>query len=208
MKENVMELAFSQACENNKHAISTILENAFSSVKHVLEIGSGTGQHALHFAENLPHLAWHTSDLPINHYSIEQRISDSHLDNINYPKILDLNNDWNLPNYNTPVQFDGIFTANTLHIISWPLIQRFFEGVEKNLTTKGILCIYGPFNYDGKFTSESNANFELWLKERDVNSGIRDFEAIIKLAQSSSLELIEDHEMPANNRLLVFGKTQ
>jgi cyclopropane fatty-acyl-phospholipid synthase-like methyltransferase len=203
-----MELAFSQACENNKHAISSILQNAFASTKQVLEIGSGTGQHASLFAENLPHLRWQTSDLPINHYAINQRIVSSELDNITPPFVLDLNTEWNIPNNNTSVQLDGIFTANTLHIVSWPLVKRFFEGVKRHLAMHGTLCIYGPFNYNGKFTSASNANFELWLKDIDENSGIRDFEAIIQLACFAGLTLINDHTMPANNRLLEFIKSR
>jgi cyclopropane fatty-acyl-phospholipid synthase-like methyltransferase len=201
-----MELTFSQACENNKSAILSILQKAFIKTKNVLEIGSGTGQHAVHFAEKLPHLSWQTSDLIINHFSINQRIRSSQLKNISAPIHIDLNGEWPMNNTNITSNVDGIFTANTLHIISWFLVKRFFEGVKNNLKNGGTLCIYGPFNYDGKFTSESNANFELWLKDRDVNSGIRDFEAIELLAKSAGLSLISDNDMPANNRLLVFIK--
>ena len=201
-----MELTFSQACENNKAAILTILQKALKTTKNVLEIGSGTGQHAIYFAENLPHLLWQTSDLSINHYSINQRISKSSLKNINSAITLDLNNEWPTVNCNDKHQIDAIFTANTMHIVSWKLVQRFFEGTEKTLKKGGKLCIYGPFNYEGKFTCESNANFELWLKDRDENSGIRDFEAIEVLAKSAGLSLMTDHSMPANNRLLEFIK--
>lgn len=201
-----MELTFSQACENNKAAILAVLKEAFQSTKNVLEIGSGTGQHAIYFAENLPHLLWQTSDLSINHYSINQRIKQNNLNNINSAITLDLNDDWSLVSSNTKYQVDGIFTANTLHIVSWPLVQRFFQGVKENLKKGGTLCIYGPFNYDGKFTSDSNANFDFWLKDRDINSGIRDFEAIEALAKSAGLSLITDQTMPANNRLLTFIK--
>lgn len=201
-----MELTFSQACENNKAAILTVLQKAFQTTEKILEIGSGTGQHAIFFAENLPHLLWQTSDLSINHYSINQRVKLSNLNNINLAVLLDLNHDWpTVSNHNKP-QIDGIFTANTMHIVSWQLVLNFFDGVEKNLKDGGKLCIYGPFNYDGKFTSESNANFEFWLKDRDINSGIRDFEAIEALAKSAGLSLVADHTMPANNRLLEFIK--
>jgi hypothetical protein len=101
---------------------------------------------------------------------------------------------------------DGLYTANTLHIISWPLVVKFFEGIAKNLSAQAKVCIYGPFKYQGEFTSESNANFDQWLKERDLNSGIRDIEAILLLANSAGLNLINDHVMPANNQLLVFSK--
>jgi hypothetical protein len=111
-----------------------------------------------------------------------------------------LNDEW------PKLKVDGIFTANTLHIVSWPLVKSFFQGVGEHLTKKGHLCVYGPFNYQGEFTSVSNENFEQWLKNRDVNSGIRDFEAIELLAMSVGLTLVDDHEMLANNRLLVFVK--
>lgn len=198
----IMTKPFSQACENNKQPILKILTRAFAKQKHVLEIGSGTGQHAVYFAKKLPFLIWQTSDLSINHPGINQWITDFPSPNIRQPLTIDL----------TVVQplvetIDGIFTANTLHIISWPLVQKFFDTVEEYLNTNGTLCIYGPFNYQGKYTSESNANFDLWLKERDVNSAIRDFEAVYQLAKEAGLSLVEDVEMPANNRLLIFNKT-
>ncbi|MEW6989831.1 DUF938 domain-containing protein [Colwelliaceae bacterium 6441] len=201
-----MALAFSQACENNKKPIFSILKNVFSQTKTVLEIGSGTGQHALYLAEKLPHLIWQTSDLAINHATINERIDGYQINNIRRPLLLDLNEDWPLSHKEKCDKIDGIFTANTLHIASWPMVKQFFEGVATHLEPAGILCIYGPFNYDGKFTSESNANFELWLKDRDENSGIRDFEAVMSLALLANLSLVSDNEMPANNRLLVFEK--
>ena len=103
-------------------------------------------------------------------------------------------------------QVDGLYTANTLHIISWPLVVKFFEGIAQNIAAKAIVCIYGPFKYKEKYTSESDANFDLWLKDRDINSGIRDIEAILLLATSAGLTLLDDHVMPANNQLLVFSK--
>lgn len=202
-----MELTFSQACENNKPAILSVLKQAFSTTKNVLEIGSGTGQHAIHFAEHLPQLVWQTSDLASNHFSINQRVINSGLNNILEPMTLDLTEDWLFTNDDNAPFFDGVFTANTLHIVSWPLVQRFFTGVGNNLAKDGNLCIYGPFNYEGKFTSASNQQFDLWLKERDQLSGIRDFEAIVTLANEAELSLITDHTMPANNRLLAFRKT-
>tara|TARA_B100000809_G_scaffold64299_1_gene61008 strand:- start:3344 stop:3952 length:609 start_codon:yes stop_codon:yes gene_type:complete len=200
----MMNKQFSQACENNKRSILNILTKVFSNTKHVLEIGSGTGQHAVFFGQQLPHLTWQTSDLPINHLGINAWLDEAVLTNVQRPIIVDLDKTWPIPNHNLPV--DGIYTANTLHIISWPLVVKFFEAIAKNLTTGANVCIYGPFNYQGKFTSGSNADFELWLKDRDINSGIRDIEAILLLANTAGLNLIDDHSMPANNRLLVFSK--
>jgi cyclopropane fatty-acyl-phospholipid synthase-like methyltransferase len=196
-----MTKPFSQACENNKQPILNILSRLFTAQTQVLEIGSGTGQHAVHFAKNLPFITWQTSDLLINHEGINLWIDELPSPNIKRPIALDLTNVQSLTK-----NIDAIYSANTLHIISWPLVQNFFDMVEKNLILNGKLCIYGPFNYQGKFSSESNANFDLWLKERDSQSGIRDFESICQLAAQAGLSLCEDIAMPANNRILVFKK--
>jgi hypothetical protein len=199
-----MNKPFSQACENNKKPILDILTNVFSKTKHVLEIGSGTGQHAVFFGQHLPQLIWQTSDLLINHQGINWWLDESICTNVEKPIIYDLDKDW--PVVKNKLKIDGIYTANTLHIISWELVIKFFDSLSKNLTADAMVCIYGPFNYQGQYTSESNANFDIWLKDRDINSGIRDIEAILLLANSVGLHLIDDHKMPANNRLLVFSK--
>ena len=199
-----MNKPFSQACENNKRPILDILSKVFSQNKQVLEIGSGTGQHAVFFGQHLPHITWQTSDLLINHQGINLWLDESALSNVQKPIVIDLNKAWQIP-VNHP-QIDGLYTANTLHIISWSLVVKFFEGIKQNLAPKAMVCIYGPFKYQGKYTSESNANFDLWLKDRDIDSGIRDIEAILLLANSAGLTLINDHVMPANNQLLVFSK--
>lgn len=196
-----MTKPFSQACENNKQPILNVLCRVFANQKHVLEIGSGTGQHAVYFAKNLPFLTWQTSDLVINHAGINQWIADFSTANIRPPLAIDL-----VSTQPITENIDAIFSANTLHIISWSLVQNFFNMVEKQLTKNGVLCVYGPFNYQGKYTSASNTNFDLWLKTRDEHSGIRDFEAICQLATKASLYLQEDIEMPANNRILIFQK--
>ncbi|MBL4765731.1 MAG: DUF938 domain-containing protein [Colwellia sp.] len=196
-----MTKPFSPACENNKQPILKILNHAFAKQKHVLEIGSGTGQHAVYFAKNLPFLTWQTSDLVINHAGINQWIADFPTANIRPPLAIDL-----VSIQPITENIDTIFSANTLHIISWSLVQNFFDMVNKQLAQNGVLCIYGPFNYQGKYTSASNANFDLWLKSRDEHSGIRDFEAICQLATKAGLSLKEDVEMPANNRILIFKK--
>lgn len=210
-----MDIPFSQACENNKQPILSVLSSVFSTTANVLEIGSGTGQHAAFFAENLPHLIWQPTDLAVNHHGINVRRDASGLKNLLPPKVLDLHEAWpsvfstnETQNYVQAKhqEIEGIFTANTLHIVSWNLVQSFFSGVNDNLCRGGLLCIYGPFNYQGKYTSASNAEFDLWLKNRDPSSGIRDIEAIRELATAAGLKLLDDHAMPANNRLLVFSK--
>ncbi len=200
----MMNKPFSQACQNNQRPILNLLTRTFASTKHVLEIGSGTGQHAAYFGQHLPHLTWQTSDLLINHSGINAWLDEITLTNVQRPIVVDLNDTW--PELIPKQHIDGLFTANTLHIISWPLVVKFFDGIADNLPSLGMICIYGPFKYQGEFTSESNANFDLWLKDRDIESGIRDIEAILSLASSAGLVLIDDHDMPANNRLLVLSK--
>ena len=201
-----MNIAFSQSCENNKQAILSILEKAFENNRHILEVGSGTGQHAIHFAEHLQHITWQTSDLLVNHPSINERINNYKYHNLARPLTVDLSVASTLEVKSVKQPYDGIFTANTLHIVSWHLVRNFFHFVGNLLTINGTLCVYGPFNYEGKFTSQSNERFDLWLKDRDTNSGIRAFEAIVLLAEEAGLTLQFDHTMPANNRLLIFVK--
>ncbi len=192
---------FSEACENNQAPILAILREAFSTVHSVLEIGSGTGQHAVYFARHLPYLNWQTSDLAANHPGIHAWLDEAALPNTRPPIALDVNaNPW-------PVEaVDGIFTANTLHIISWPEVEQLFRGAGQALLPGGVMCVYGPFNYGGKFTAPSNARFDEWLKARDPASGVRDFEAVCALALRHGLTLVADHAMPVNNRTLVFHK--
>ncbi|MBF0278740.1 MAG: DUF938 domain-containing protein [SAR324 cluster bacterium] len=192
---------YSQACENNKEPILQILRSAFSHSRKVLEIGSGTGQHSVHFAKHLPHLIWQTGDLVENHSGIKAWISESHLENVLSPIVTNVNlKDWEID------AVDSVFTANTLHIISWLEVEKLFEKVATLLDSEGVLCVYGPFNYDGAYTSSSNASFDEHLRTRDPLSGIRDFEAVEALAQAQGLLLQDDHPMPANNRCLVWKK--
>jgi cyclopropane fatty-acyl-phospholipid synthase-like methyltransferase len=195
------EPAFSIACERNKEPILNILKKELADVTEVWEIGSGTGQHAVFFAEALPHLTWQPCDLKINHHDIQTRITIAKLPNLQPPLELDVNHfPWPL----NSVQ--AIFSANTLHIVSQTAVQDFFKGIGKSLQRGGKLCVYGPFNYQGHYTSESNARFDRQLKQNSPASGIRDFEWIDHLARESGCSLHCDHEMPANNRLLVWKK--
>lgn len=193
---------FSQACENNKIPIVEQLKKIFTTTSKVLEVGSGTGQHAVFFAAQLPHLIWQPTDLTVNHYGINAWRNELPSPNLKPPLELDVSAAWPV------VQVDGIFTANTLHIMSWELVKLFFQGVGKHLALQGRLVVYGPFKYQGQFTSESNAQFDLWLKAHDSARGVRDIEDVVQLAQSVGLALISDTVMPANNQLLVFEKQQ
>jgi hypothetical protein len=198
-----MTKPFSQACDNNKDAILQVLITAFADSKAVLEVGSGSGQHAVHFAKNLPHLHWYTADQTQYHAGINQWLADARLANLSKPISLNVNdNPWYVPK-----NIEGIFSANTLHIMSWPSVQNFFKGIGKNLPNCKTLCVYGPFNYGGKYTSASNESFDQWLGENSEYSAIRDFEAVNKLAAEEGFKLFEDYEMPANNRLLYWQAT-
>ncbi len=193
---------YAESCEQNRAPIQAVLKVVFADRKHVLEIASGTGQHAVYFAYALPHLTWQTSELPLNHAGIQAWLDEMQLPNVLPPLAIDVNDaHW-------PVTtVDAIFNANTVHIVAWPAVERMFAGIGRVLAVGGILCIYGPFNYGGQFTSESNARFDVWLKNRDPESGVRDFEAINRLAEAQGLTLLKDIDMPSNNRTLVWQRT-
>lgn len=192
---------FAESSEQNKAPILAVLQKYCSTAESVLEIGSGTGQHAVFYAEQFSQLTWFASDRIEYHAGIQMWLDDSSLPNIKGPLLLDVNQqDWPLN------QTDVVFSANTVHIMDWPSVQNMFAGIGRVLKTDGHLCLYGPFNYNGQFSSESNARFDLWLKQRDPQSGVRDFEALLVLAENAGLSFVEDVEMPANNRVLVWQK--
>lgn len=198
---NDSDLPYSQACENNKSPILSVLNQAFANCQQVLEIGSGTGQHAVYFASQLAHLSWQSSDQHCNLPALAERIRRAALINLPLPLALDISGD------SAPAQrFDGIFTANTLHIISWPLVKRLFSRLNEFAAPQATLCIYGPFNYQGQFTSASNQAFDASLKSRDPAMGIRHSEDILQLAAAQDFLLQQDIAMPANNRLLCFKR--
>jgi cyclopropane fatty-acyl-phospholipid synthase-like methyltransferase len=198
-----MSKPFSQACENNKHAILQVLTTAFAKSNNVLEIGSGTGQHAVHFAKHLSTLHWHTADQSQYHSGINQWLEEASLTNLSKPLALNVNDmPWQLPTV-----IDSIFSANTLHIMSWPSVQNLFQGIGEYLSNVNDICFYGPFNYGGEYSSESNARFDQWLLEQSEYSAIRDFEAVNELANKQGFVLVSDHGMPANNRLLHWRKS-
>lgn len=193
---------FSEACERNKGPILDVIKPYLDHSKEVLEIGSGTGQHAVWFAGAMPHLIWHTSDLRDNHPSIIAWIESSELPNLRKPRTLNVGQGvW-------PVnQVDAIFTANTCHIMSWERVRDMFEGANRVLKPGGHLLIYGPFNVNGEYTSESNKEFDASLKQRDPESGIRDYDDMNRVARHNGFSLIKRHEMPANNMLLAYEKS-
>jgi SAM-dependent methyltransferase len=195
-----MTLPFSQACENNKQPILDILRPLLTDTRRVLEVGSGTGQHAVHFAPALPWLEWQTSDLLEHHPGIEAWLQAEPSGNLRAPLHFDLRHS------NWPGDYDAVFSANTAHIMAWPLVQRLIQEAGRHLPRKGLFILYGPFNYKGRYTSPSNEQFDALLRNRNPEQGIRDFEAINEVACEAQLRLEQDNAMPANNRLLVWRK--
>jgi len=189
---------FSEACERNQQPILEVLKIEFATLRHVLEIGSGTGQHAIFFGRHLPHLVWQTSDLAEHHPGIQAWIQDAGLANVRQPLLLNVNQSW------PDVVFDGVFSANTAHIMGWKSVVAMFSAIGKRLPAHGRFVLYGPFNENGRYTSDSNANFDRWLKARDPQSGLRDVADLTALAQTHGLRLRSRHSMPANNQILVW----
>ena len=193
------ELPFSDACERNKGPILAVLRAAFADRRRVLEIGSGTGQHAVHFARHLPHLQWQPTDRAEYLDGLAARIAAEGPPNLAAPVELDvLQEPW------PAVHGDAVFSANTLHIMLWPAVEALFAGLPRVLEAGGLLAVYGPFKYGGQFTTPSNAAFDAMLRERDAESGLRDFEVVNALAEKAGLTLQADHAMPSNNQLLVW----
>lgn len=186
------------SCQRNRDPILDVLRDHCADRREALEIGSGTGQHAVHFGAALPHLRWQTSELPEHHAGIRAWIDESGLSNVLPPIALDVRGAW------PETRYDLVFTSNTLHIMSWESVQQFFERLPDIVTPDAKLIVYGPFNYHGRHTSDSNRDFDGWLKARDPQSGIRDFEAVNALASTAGFRLIEDRAMPANNRCAVW----
>ena len=209
-----MSKPYSESCERNQSPIAAVLQRCFSTARHVLEIGSGTGQHAVHFATVMPWLQWQCSDHCQHLPGIRQWLQDAGLGNTPAPIELQAVTDPvaglapqpALTDVANGAGFDAVFSANTLHIMGWEQVQALFAGLPGLLADQALLVVYGPFNYRGDFSSDSNRVFDAWLKGRDPRSGIRDFEVVVALAQEHGWELQEDVPMPANNRCLVWSR--
>jgi SAM-dependent methyltransferase len=195
-------LPCSEACERNKEPILGILKSVLLRSGLVLEIGAGTGQHAAHFARNLPHVEWQPTDRREWLDPLGERVQLEGSPNLRVPIELDVSaEDW------TVTAADAVYSANTLHIMAWPEVEAFFRGVGRVLKPGGDLMVYGPFRFDGRYTSASNADFDAYLRRHDPASGIRDFEAVDALAAEAGLRFVANHAMPANNQLLVWQKS-
>lgn len=190
----------SPACDRNREPILQVLRDYLGNRRRLLEIGSGTGQHAAYLAAEFPHLSWQCSDLAENLPGISAWLEEAAHRNTPEPLCLDVTADWPRETY------DVIFTANSLHIMAWQSVEKLFARLPGTLDEAGLLIVYGPFNYAGRFTSDSNEQFDKWLKARGAHQGIRDFEAVDALARQAALRLLADHAMPANNRMLIWRR--
>ena len=195
-----MDKPFAPACERNKAPILEALRERFADRRQVLEIGSGTGQHAVHFAAALPHLQWQCSELAENLPGLRLWLDEAALPNLPPPRVLDVNR----PLPEGP--WDAVFSANTLHIMGWSEVERLFEGLTLRLPLHGLLTVYGPFNIGGCFTSDSNQRFDQQVRSADPRRGIRDLEAVDALAVRAGLQMLDDRAMPANNRCVSWQR--
>jgi len=196
------DLAFSAACERNKEPILERLTPLLVGAHCVLEIGSGTGQHAVHFARQLPWLSWQPTERRSELPDLAKRIALEGPPNLRAPRELDVR----VTPWPGEAMVDAVFSANTLHIMSWAEVEACFAELGRLLPGGGTLGIYGPFRYRGGYTSASNAAFDAGLRARDPASGIRDFEGVDALARAAGLELLADWAMPANNQLLAWRR--
>lgn len=196
-----MSKPVAESCLQNQQVILEALQTVFTEAGKVLEIGSGTGQHAVYFSAQMPHLLWQPSDLAEQHPGMLLWLNEVEHQRIKSPLELDVDDsEWPL------TDIDYVFTANTTHIISTEQTQKMFRHIAAVLKPGGLFAQYGPFNYNGNYTSESNARFDVWLKQRNPQSGIKHFETLLEYADKNQLTSVQDIEMPANNRLLVWRK--
>ncbi|MBX3691304.1 DUF938 domain-containing protein [Dokdonella sp.] len=192
---------FAAACERNREPILGVLREAYAGRRHVLEIGSGTGQHAVHFAAAMPWLSWQTSERAENLAGIRAWLDDAALANTPAPLELDVAaGPW------PSSRFDAVFSANTLHIMAWPEVEALFAHLPDVTAAGAVLAIYGPFNLDGRYTSDSNAAFDAHLKQRSPHMGLRDLADVDALAERAGFGRVADHALPANNRCVLWRR--
>lgn len=196
-----MTLPDAPATGRNRDPILDVLQVEFSESRDILEIGSGTGQHAVYFASVMPHLNWQTSDRDENHAAIATWLDHASLQNVAPPLSLDV-----LADPIMTQQYDGVFSANTAHIMSMNAVVAMFALVGTCLKENGRFCLYGPFNIDNEFTSDSNARFDATLRGQDASMGIRDLAQIDDLAVRNGMRRTALYAMPANNFLVTWQR--
>ncbi len=198
----IEEKPYAPSCDKNSQPILGVLKSLVTNHKSLLEIGSGTGQHAIFMAPYLPNLTWTLSDVADRIPGISLWLRDYPRSNLRGPL------EYEVGKTSFPEgEYDVVFTSNTLHIMSWEKCLLFFRDLGQNLKSDSLFIVYGAFNYGGKFTSESNQKFEAWLKNLNQESGIRNFEDVCDNLKAYGFDFFDDIEMPANNRILVFKKS-
>lgn len=195
-----MDKPYSPSCERNREPILQVLREQLADCRRVLEIGSGTGQHAVYFAAALPHLIWQSSDRAENLPGIRAWLDEAALQNTPAPLEFDVGGNWPQPS------FDALFSANTLHIMAWSEVQQLFARLPTISSAGTRLIIYGPFTSNGRYSSDSNAAFDQWLQARGSHMAIRDTEAVDALAAKAGFQLLDDIAMPANNRCRIWRR--
>ncbi len=189
---------FAPAAERNRGPILEVLRTVFADRRRVLELGSGTGQHAVHFAAAMPWLAWQATELEPNLPGVRAWLDGAGLPNTPPALALDLAGTW------PAGRWDAAFTANTLHIVPWPTVERLFEALPGALEPGAVFAVYGPFNVGGRFTGPGNAAFDATLRAADPSRGLRDLESVDALARRAGFGPLEVRAMPADNRCLVW----
>jgi len=197
----VIDAPVAPAGLRNSEPILGVLRREFADSTSVLEIGSGSGQHAVEFAANLPNLTWQTSDLDDTHDGILAHIENAGITNVIAPVLLDVRSA-NLPD----AAYDAVFTCNTAHIMSFAAVKNMIRLVATTLRHDGVFACYGPFKQGGNFSTESNANFDQWLRQRNPDSGVRDLEKLDTLATAAGMQRCSVYAMPANNLLVIWRK--
>ncbi|KEF42001.1 MAG: hypothetical protein ER33_08380 [Cyanobium sp. CACIAM 14] len=200
-------LPFSPACLRNQEPILGVLRRRLPAGARVLEVGSGSGQHAIHMARHLPGVHWQPSDRPgqldglVRRVALEGRDGLAPGATVAAPLPLDVTQpDW------PAGPFEAVFTANTLHIMPAEAVPFLLAGSARVLVAGGLLLLYGPFRYGDRHTSQSNMAFDAHLGSLDAVMGVRDAEALAPEAARQGLQWLADETMPANNRLLVFQR--
>ncbi len=197
-------LAENPSCERNKLPILEVLKEYLNPGDHLLEIGSGGGMHALYFTQNLPVARWQMTEMPEYMEAIQARFIQQGNSQMATPLSLDCR----AAHWGLPQQYDAIFSANTVHIMSWQAVCGLMNGVHKALKPEGLFLLYGPFRYNGEDTAASNTAFHEYLKNTSAEMGLRDYQEMAALAKLAGLQLIKDIPMPANNRILIFKHEQ
>ncbi|HMQ11746.1 MAG TPA: DUF938 domain-containing protein [Oligoflexia bacterium] len=200
-----MQKPYSAACERNKTVIFDTLKPYLNGLNgDLLEVGTGTGQHAVYMAPQLEHITWHTSDVPGNHMGIKSWLKESKTQNIKAP----INFKVGVDKFPKKTFYQAVYSANTFHIMSWKQVKTLIKLLGHSLRRDALVFIYGPFKYAGQYTSPSNESFDQSLKEANPQQGIRNFEDVQTAFEKSGFTLVEDHVMPANNQLLVFKRLE